>query len=157
MEEKTRSSTSEITWNIYFPKLRYWTIGSMVVILISLVILNLVCPLYTEWFFDKYEGYLGVSHTIIAGWSVIGVAAFLKLKSENRVKVAAYVVIIDSIAAVWQTWNFWDKAGHFSYIEQRAFNVLIVETVILVICCIMAVHSFRVIMEVDEESNNEEA
>ena len=148
MEQKRTFPTSGPIWEEYFPKMRFWTISSAVVILVSFIILNCICSLYSEWTrYHTDQGFLGISHVIIVCVAVIGVVALLMIKDGNRVVAATGTIMLNSIIAIWQIWYFVAQiGGHTSYYEELWLRVLAAETVIQVVCCIMEVLSCRKIM-----------
>lgn len=146
-------ATSGPVWDDHFPKIKVWTISSMVVIILSFVILNYVCPLYSDEIWSWGQGFLGVFQAIILGLSVVSVLAVLIFRDRNRVTVPTVIMVINSLIAIWQTFDFWKQAGdHFRYSEKQAFPVLIMETVILVVCCIMELLSYKEIVAIAEEN-----
>ncbi|MCH5261901.1 MAG: hypothetical protein J1F42_03225 [Lachnospiraceae bacterium] len=155
MAQETRFATKGVVWDEYFPRIRFITISSMVVIWISFIILNCIESLYSEWTHRTTgQEFLGISHAIIAGVSVVGVLALLLVKNGNRVVAATGTIVLNSVIAVWQIWYFRAQiGGHWSYTERQWFVVLAVETVIQVVCCIMEVSFFRKILGAHETND----
>ena len=155
MAQETRFVTKGVVWDEYFPGIRFITISSMAVIWISFIILNCIESLYSEWTLrSTSHEFLGYSHAIIAGVSVVGVLTLLLFKDGERVVVATGIMILNSVIAVWQIWHFRAQIGwHWSYTERQWFVVLAVETVIQVVCCIMEVSFFRKILGAHETND----